>query len=129
MSFGQSHRRQMPWHNWQQTAHLAKIYRHLLDQIKASTCFLYTLYSVHPRMMPTVHFCTISKSIPTHMLYTLLLTIKLSTHQLSFGFWPGNESALANIFVRTTYLAYEQTLASININWGVDLSRANIINY
>ena len=91
--FGQSHWWQMPWHNWQQTAHLFKIYTHLLDRIEASTCFLYTLYSVHPRMMPTVHFCTISKLIPALMpciLYTLLLTIKLSRHHLSFDVYTAN---------------------------------------
>ena len=111
LSFGQRHRRQMPWHNWQQTAHLAKIYRHLLDRIEASTCFLYRLYTVHPRLVPTVHFCTISKLIPTHVpyiLYTLLITIKLSGHHLSFGFWPDNKSALADYFLKG-YLASLRT--------------------
>merc|ERR1712208_250454 len=99
LSFGQSHWRQMPLHNWQHTAHLAKIFRHFLDRIEDSTCFLYTFYGVHPRMMPTVHFCTISKLIQTHMpciLYTLLLTIK---RHLSFGFWPDNKSALAEYYL------------------------------
>merc|ERR1712105_471912 len=111
LSFGQSHWQQMPWHNWQKTANLAKIYRHLLDRIEASMCFLYTLYSVHPCMLPTVHFCTISKLIPTHVpciLYTLLLTIKLSRHHLSFGFWPDNKSALAGYFLKG-YLASLRT--------------------
>ena len=111
LSFGQRHWRQMPWHNWQQTAHLAKIYRHLLDRIEASTCFLYRLYSVRPHLVPTVHFCTISKLIPTHVpciLYTLLFTIKLSGYQSSFGFWPDNKSALADYFLKG-YLASLRT--------------------
>ena len=69
----------------------------------------YTVYN--PRMLPTVHFCTISKLIPTHVpciLYTLLLTIKLSRHHLSFGFWPDNKSALADYSLKG-YLASLRT--------------------
>ena len=102
LSFGQSHW----WHK-----HLDKIYRHFLDRMEDAICFLYKLYSVHPCMMPTVNFCTISKLIPTHrpcILYTLLLTVKPSTNQLSFGFWPGNKPALADYFLKG-YLASLQT--------------------
>ena len=92
LSFRQSHQRQMPWHNWQQTAYLAKIYRHILDRIEASTCFLCTLYSVqctptcaayctllynikiysNPCALHTVHFTSYDKTFKTSMVFLLL---------------------------------------------------------
>ena len=88
LSFGQSHRRQMPWHNWQQTAHLAKIYRHLLDRIEASTCFLYTLYSVQPTYAA---YCTLLYNIEINSnpcaLHTVHFTSYDKTFKTSVVFW------------------------------------------
>ena len=91
LSFGQSHRRQMPWHNWQQTACLANLYRNLLYLIEAST-WLIMLQTWKLPETGSVQ-CTTTCIANCTLLYILLMKIKQSTYQLSFGLWPGNKSA------------------------------------
>merc|ERR1712208_45121 len=105
LSFGQSPWRQMPG----TTGNRLHIW--LKSSGPNRSFHMFPIYIIQCTPTYAVHFCTISKLIPTHVpciLYTLLLTITLSRHQLSLGFWPGNKSALADYFLKG-YLASLRT--------------------